>query len=281
MFDTPVPAAQQLLLPDPRPLVERLGREFFQQIPEHPGVYLMHDRSDAVVYVGKAKNLRKRLGSYRVANPDRLSRRHLRLLGSVAHIRFEACADEAAALARESELLRLLKPKFNRAGTWPAKPRYLAWRRSSSELHLSVHETRQEGWNGAGPLGGAALALRSVLTRLLWRAAHPHLPTNHMPAGWYRGPWPEIASFPFGSDADEAARWLERLLAGEIEGFGAWVGQRRVRQEHPFERVSLTEDLESLAELVPLRTLPASSQHPAAPAPDPGIAVDPLQPCSW
>lgn len=259
MFNPGVPAAQQLLLPDPRPLVERLGREFFQELPEHPGVYLMHDRSGAIVYVGKAKNLRKRLGSYRVANPDRLSRRHLRLLGSVVRIEFEACADEAAALARESELLRLLKPKFNRAGTWPAKPRFLAWRRSCGELHISVRDAREVGWNGAGPLGGVALILRSVLTRLLWRAAHPQLGTNHMPAGWHRGPWPEIVSIPFGAGVDEAATWLEQLLAGEIEGLSAWVVERRAHHEHPFERVSLSEDLEGLAELIPLRTLPARS----------------------
>lgn len=66
-----VPAAQLLLLPDPQPLVERLGRDFFRRLPECPGVYLMRDGTDTVVYVGKAKNLRKRLGSYRTANPDR------------------------------------------------------------------------------------------------------------------------------------------------------------------------------------------------------------------
>ena len=53
---------QLLLFPDPRPLVERLGADFFRQAPNHPGVYLMRDASDTVLYVGKAKSLRKRLG---------------------------------------------------------------------------------------------------------------------------------------------------------------------------------------------------------------------------
>src|SRR5258706_1199300 len=100
---------QLLLLPDPRPLVERLGQQFFRQAPESPGVYLMRDAADAVVYVGKAKNLRKRLGSYRVANPERLKRRQLRLLHSVASIELQECADEPSALARESELLLSLR----------------------------------------------------------------------------------------------------------------------------------------------------------------------------
>ena len=54
---------QMLLIPDPRPLVERLGRQFFRQAPERPGVYLMRDAAGAVLYVGKARNLRKRLGA--------------------------------------------------------------------------------------------------------------------------------------------------------------------------------------------------------------------------
>ena len=58
--------------------MERLGLAFFRQAPEKPGVYLMCDGANTVLYVGKAKNLRKRLASYRVANPDRLPCRHLR-----------------------------------------------------------------------------------------------------------------------------------------------------------------------------------------------------------
>src|SRR5215471_15380050 len=110
---------QMLLFPDPRPLVERLGAEFFRSAPTSPGVYLMRDAVDTVLYVGKAKNLRKRLGSYRVANPDRMKRRHLRLLWVVARIDLLICDTEESALARESELLKSFRPRFNRAGTWP------------------------------------------------------------------------------------------------------------------------------------------------------------------
>ena len=81
-----VPASQTLLIPDPRPLVERLGEEFFRQLPARPGVYLMQDATGLVLYVGKAKDLRQRLGHYRVANPDRMGRRHLRLLRQVVRI---------------------------------------------------------------------------------------------------------------------------------------------------------------------------------------------------
>jgi hypothetical protein len=136
-----MPAAQILLFPDPRPLVERLGRDFFRQLPEAPGVYLMRGADDVVLYVGKARNLRKRLCSYRVANPYRMPRRHLRLLRSVVRIELQECPDEAAALSLESELLRLLKPRYNRAGTWPSKPKLLVWRCVLNGIELAVTES--------------------------------------------------------------------------------------------------------------------------------------------
>jgi excinuclease UvrABC nuclease subunit len=125
---------QTLLFPDPRPLVERLGPDFFRQAPECPGVYLMRDAADTVLYIGKAKNLRKRLANYRVANPDRLRRRHLRLLRAVARIELQECASEASAIAREAALLRSLRPRFNRVGTWPGPLRFLVWRLGQAGL---------------------------------------------------------------------------------------------------------------------------------------------------
>jgi len=142
---------QLLLMPDPRPLVERLGSEFFRQMSEKPGVYLMRDATDKVLYVGKAKNLRKRLSSYRVANPDRLRRRHLTLLRAVARIEIEECAHETAALAREAELLRQLQPRFNRAGTWPGKARFLAWRVAAEGLEIAVTLIPDAEWLTPSP----------------------------------------------------------------------------------------------------------------------------------
>ena len=73
-----------------------------------------------VLYVGRAKNLRKRLSSYRVANPERLSRRLVRLLHRVRRIEYDVCADVRAAEYREEMLICVLAPQFNRAGkVWP------------------------------------------------------------------------------------------------------------------------------------------------------------------
>ena len=120
--------AQLLLLPDPRPLDRRLGRKFFRKAPRRPGVYLMKDAGDRVLYVGKAKDLKQRLNHYRTANPDRMPRRHLRMVNEVSRIEFQFCATEAAALKHEKKLIRSLKPKFNRAGVWPGKSKFIVWR---------------------------------------------------------------------------------------------------------------------------------------------------------
>lgn len=122
-------AGQLWLFPPPAPLVERLGREFFRTLPSGPGVYYMCGEGEGVLYVGKARNLRKRLCSYRVANPERFSRRMIRLLHRVRRIEWDECPTEEAAQHREELLICVLMPKFNAAGkSWPvsdaARPRW-------------------------------------------------------------------------------------------------------------------------------------------------------------
>jgi predicted GIY-YIG superfamily endonuclease len=244
---------QMLLIPDPRPLVERLGRQFFRQAPERPGVYLMRDAAGAVLYVGKARNLRKRLGAYRVANPDRLARRHLRLLRAVARIDLEECPDETCALARESELLRSLRPRFNRAGTWTGPPRFLAWRRTEQGLDLAVLPAPHDGWLCRGPLGAGAAFVRAALARLLWCALHPQRGLARLPAGWFQGRRHRAASMPRYEAApevfEEAQARLSALLGGHPDEFAEWIRARAPQPGHPFELVVREADLETVCQL--------------------------------
>ena len=110
---------QLLLFPPPQPLVDRFGQAFFRSLPEKPGVYFMCGDEAGVLYVGKAKSLRKRLSSYRSAHPERLGRRIFRLLFRVTRIYWDECASEALALERERQLLLVLQPRFNVAGRYP------------------------------------------------------------------------------------------------------------------------------------------------------------------
>ena len=237
---------QALLFPDPRPLVERLGRDFFRRLPASPGVYLMRGAADTLLYVGKAKNLRKRLGSYRVANPDRMPRRHLRMLRMVERIELQECPDEPSALAKESELLQALKPKFNRAGTWPSTPKFLAWKLTELGLHLSVTATLEEGWRSHGPVRAGAGRLRGAVVRLLWFALFPDQGSSQMPAGWFRGSYGETVTFR--RRAEDAAKRLERLLTGEPRDFMESVLAQIPPDLPLFDKAILQADLEFLNE---------------------------------
>ena len=64
---------------------------------------------EGVLYVGAAKNLKKRLAAYRVSNPERLPRRIIRLLNEVRRIEFDICSSEAIARHREEELISAMR----------------------------------------------------------------------------------------------------------------------------------------------------------------------------
>jgi predicted GIY-YIG superfamily endonuclease len=240
----------QRLFPDPQPVVEKLGRDFFRQLPESPGVYLMHDAADVVLYVGKAKNLRKRLNSYRVANSDRMARRHLRLLRAVVRIELQVCADERAALMKEAELLRSLRPRFNRTGTWPAPPRFFAWRCCDDQIHLTVADAPSADWLVCGPLGRRASILRGAAARLLWVATFPQLGFTGLPIGWFHGVFAPEIIVPCGPLIGLAALKLEGLLNGQSAEFCDWVRAQMPAALNRFDQTALDAEFENLIELM-------------------------------
>jgi predicted GIY-YIG superfamily endonuclease len=240
---------QLLLFPDPKPLVERLGRDFFRGAPDKPGVYLMRDKDDKVLYIGKARNLRKRLANYRVANPDRMARRHLRLLRAVHRIELQECPDESAALLRESMLLRALKPKFNRAGTWVGVPQYLAWRRHEAGLDLAVLSHVEPGWYFCGPIGMAALALRTALVRSIWSALHESGIVS-IPKRWFQGYRLQVLTLPgkilTNSAGERVSALIQQVAQGDAESFKAWVDAQTSNHQCQFDASVRKLDLETI-----------------------------------
>ncbi|HYS47328.1 MAG TPA: excinuclease ABC subunit UvrC [Xanthobacteraceae bacterium] len=79
--------------------------------PASPGVYRMIDARGEVLYVGKAKNIRKRIIAYRrpVGHPARIER----MIGATASIEFVSTATETEALLLEANLIKRLRPRFN------------------------------------------------------------------------------------------------------------------------------------------------------------------------
>jgi excinuclease ABC subunit C len=86
-------------------------RRFWTTLPSGPGVYRMFDAKGDVLYVGKAKNLKARVGSY--ARGQAHSNRIARMISQTAAMEFVTTATETEALLLEANLIKQLKPRFN------------------------------------------------------------------------------------------------------------------------------------------------------------------------
>jgi predicted GIY-YIG superfamily endonuclease len=252
--------AQALLFPDPKPLDERLGRKFFRKAPRRPGVYLMKDDRGKVLYVGKAKDLKQRLNHYRLANPDRMVRRHLRLVREMSHIEFQFCASEAAALRRESVLLRSLRPKFNRAGVWPGKTRFIVWRVSKTALELGVAEVPAPGWHRFGPLNSSAVMLHQSFCRLLWLVLNPATSAAGLPAGWARGCMGASVTIHCANEMEFVAAGLKQFFWEDPAWFLSWLGNRLSSRNTPFEQAVMAADFEALQNFSTKRSVHISAR---------------------
>ena len=100
-------AATETLLTHPERLERRL-----KEIPPEPGCYLMRDREDRILYVGKSKSLRSRVRSYFRHRND-LSPRIRLMTRQVCEIEFIVTDSEAEALVLESNLIKNHQPHFN------------------------------------------------------------------------------------------------------------------------------------------------------------------------
>ncbi|ARV61795.1 excinuclease ABC subunit C [Nostocales cyanobacterium HT-58-2] len=95
------------LVKDPERLESRL-----QEIPPEPGVYLMRDGSDRIIYIGKSRKLRSRVRSY-FRDSQRLSERIATMVKQVTEIEFIVTDTETEALALEANLIKQHQPYFN------------------------------------------------------------------------------------------------------------------------------------------------------------------------
>lgn len=221
-------AEKQLMLFATRSvLAERLGDAFFRSVPRCPGVYLMSDETSRVIYVGKAKDLRARVGSYHYAS-GRCSRKTARLVARVAHIRWELCSSEEEALLQENRLLRELRPRFNRVNTWPKAYRFIRIDASARSVVLSL--TGESEGECYGAFKGASRQTFGALLRLLsgLNGRYAELPRRLV-----------CERLPGSSEfnIECAAHWLDPLrsfLRGESDELLKHVGALPTPAECPF-----------------------------------------------
>ena len=132
-------------------------REKIDLLPHSPGVYRYYDSEGKVIYVGKAKDLFKRVHQYFVP-PERLNAKTRILVSKIADVQYSVVDTEADALLLENNLIKQYKPKYNillkDSKTYP-------WICVTSEPYPRVFLTRRLVQNGSryfGPYSSATYA---------------------------------------------------------------------------------------------------------------------------
>ena len=82
-----------------------------KRIPESPGVYQYFDKDGQIIYVGKAKNLHRRVNSY--FNKDHQSSKTRQLVSNIAYIRYVVVDSEQDAFLLENNLIKQYQPRYN------------------------------------------------------------------------------------------------------------------------------------------------------------------------
>ena len=140
---------------------EDMVMEQVAALPLKPGVYQFLDRDGKVIYVGKAKSLRKRVSSYFVKNRDH-SAKVLVLVKQICAIKHIVVDSEQDALLLENSLIKSLQPRYNILlkddKTYP----WIVLRRENFPRVESTRIVNHDGSQYFGPYGSISM-LRSIL----------------------------------------------------------------------------------------------------------------------
>lgn len=94
-----------------RPKLSKKMNSDLAVVPNNPGIYYFLNAKGEVIYVGKAKSLRERIRSYLTDSTQRKSKK---ILDKASRIKTETTNSELTALLTEAEMIKALKPKFNK-----------------------------------------------------------------------------------------------------------------------------------------------------------------------
>lgn len=161
-------------------------RERMAQLPDKPGVYVMRDRAGAVIYVGKARSLRRRVQSYfRASTLRRPDPKLLSLIHSVHDLEAMVLRSEAEAMLVEGQFIKDYRPRYN--VSFKDDKRFLLLRIDPAEpvpRFTLCRIRREDGAQWFGPYAAAAVAraaLEFLDKRFGLRRCRPRQPgeTDH------------------------------------------------------------------------------------------------------
>ncbi|HVN96440.1 MAG TPA: GIY-YIG nuclease family protein, partial [Syntrophorhabdaceae bacterium] len=116
-----------------------ITEDHLNNLPESSGVYLFKDRAHNIIYIGKAKNLRDRVGSYvREGVKDAKTER---LVENIDHVDFVLTGNEKEAFLLENNLIKEHRPKYN--VNLKDNKTYLSLKLTVKDLYPALFATRK------------------------------------------------------------------------------------------------------------------------------------------
>ena len=195
-------------------------REQVALLPLSPGVYQFLDRSGTVIYVGKAKSLRKRVSSYFVQSKEHSPKVRV-LVKQIAAIRHIVVGSETDALLLENSLIKTLQPRYNILlkddKTYP----WIVVRREHFPRVQSTRTLTRDGSQYFGPYGSVMMQ-RSVLDFIREVVPLRTCKLNHDPGSIARGKYTVCLQYHLGNckgpcvgrqSEEEYGRLLEMVVS--------------------------------------------------------------------
>jgi predicted GIY-YIG superfamily endonuclease len=195
---------------------KKFGADFLKELPTTPAVYLFKDKRGEVLYAGKARNIRRRLKSYRNASRRKVDKKMRTLVREASEIEVRLQESERAALLLENELIRTLRPRHNIDGAYPfLYPALGTAVRGHQSLFVLTTETEPWAelglrWHGSFRSRLRALEAFEALLALLEWAGHREPRARYPDFPRIRGS--RVAAF---RRVAPLVAGLDRLLAGQ------------------------------------------------------------------
>lgn len=112
--------------------------DFYEEIPKCPGIYLILNLQGKVIFIGRSKNIRQRIQSYRYVRPQRSSSNALKIVRDAFEIQWETCRNEKQAELKANYLIKKFRPLYNTYATSTDSYRYIGFSHSNDSLSLLI-----------------------------------------------------------------------------------------------------------------------------------------------
>jgi excinuclease ABC subunit C len=223
----------------------KFGEEFLESLPGSPGVYLVYDQQHELIYVGKAKNLKRRLSQYRNTMRRKKYRRMRGIVKAAARIEIQCVETDFDACLAEMILIQRHRPCWNIVGAYSFLYPLIGIRSANGNIEFCLTTTPEvvlkeyPGFEFHGAFRSRRITGDAffALTRLLKFVGHVNpsdrrkrIPRHTYLFSFRRLPahWAEVwASFYKG----ESELAMEELVLKLVENAGARRTRARV-QEH-------------------------------------------------